>query len=51
MPVIQYAETTWEFIRRLASKINTVIYPDYIYGKQIINVGCQMEKVLKLISF
>lgn len=27
-PVIQYAETDWEFARRLASMVGTVIYPE-----------------------
>lgn len=51
MPVIQYAETTWEFIRRLASKVNTMIYPDYKYGKSKIFVGLPEGKNIEISSF
>lgn len=29
MPLIQYNETAWEFVRRLASRLNSCVYPDY----------------------
>ena len=51
MPVIQYTETTWEFIHRLASKINTVVYPDYIHGEKIINVGIPKGKCSEINFF
>lgn len=51
MPVIQYSETTWEFIRRLASKVNTMIYPDYKYGKNKICVGMPNGRNIEISSF
>jgi len=38
-PIIQYQETDWQFIRRLASYLETVIVPDSTMEQQIFSFG------------
>ena len=38
-PIIQYQETDWQFIKRLASYQETVIVPDVILDNQIFSYG------------
>lgn len=39
IPLYQLEETDWEFIKRLASRINTSIAPDALSGRPEINIG------------
>ncbi len=43
-PLIQYHETAWEFIRRMASRMNTVIYPGYKESEPRISVGLRLPE-------
>ena len=38
-PIIQYQETDWQFIKRMASYLETVIVPDVILDDQIFSFG------------
>lgn len=38
-PVIQYEETDWKFMKRLASYMNTFLYPDVTCEKNVLNIG------------
>lgn len=48
-PLIQYEETAWEFIKRLASRLGTCVIPDIETGKQ--NVWFGMRKGADIPSF
>lgn len=37
--ILQYNETDWEFIKRMASHFNTVVIPDVKYGKILYTFG------------
>lgn len=39
VPVIQYEETDWELLKRLAGRLNTVLIPDTLSGKCIVYMG------------
>lgn len=39
MPLIQYDETDWEFTRRIVSRLNSVMYPNYRSSKSEIMIG------------
>lgn len=43
MPLIQYQETDWEFLRRLTSRVGSVIYPDIRSERPILYVGISGE--------
>lgn len=38
-PLIQYEETKWDFLKRLASHFNTVLYPDEVSGEAKFDFG------------
>lgn len=38
-PIIQYQETDWEFIKRMASHFNTVVIPEICYGFPQVSFG------------
>jgi hypothetical protein len=38
-PIIQYEETDWEFLKRIASQLGTKIYPSVICREPEINIG------------
>lgn len=40
-PIIQYDETDWEFLKRLASHFHTVLYPEYQTPNITIHLGCK----------
>ena len=44
-PLYQIEETDWEFIRRLASHLETSILPSIISGRPDIYVGCSQGRV------
>ena len=37
--IVQYKETDWEFIKRMASRYNSVVLPDYVNGKPWFHFG------------
>jgi phage baseplate assembly protein gpV len=37
--LVQYDETDWEFAKRLASRLNTVVIPNYILSKPAVSLG------------
>lgn len=41
-PLIQYHETAWEFLRRMVSRMNSVIYPGYKESYPQISVGLRL---------
>lgn len=40
VPVVQYRETDWEFIRRIAGRLRTVVMPEVTYAMPQLSVGC-----------
>lgn len=54
MPLIQYNETAWEFVRRLASHLSSCVYPDYKNGNPVIMVSfpdIEFNGTMNLLSF
>lgn len=48
-PMIQYAETDWEFLMRLASHMKSVLYPNVAFSKPYIWMGLPgTEKAIEL---
>lgn len=47
-PIIQYKETDWEVLRRLASQLNTVLIPDTLSGKPRVFFGLSNGTVYHL---
>ncbi|MBD5546500.1 MAG: hypothetical protein HDQ97_03760 [Lachnospiraceae bacterium] len=45
MPLYQIEETDWEFIRRLASHLNTSIVPDVLSGGAEISIGLPAGRI------
>lgn len=39
-PIIQFEETLWEFIKRIAGRCKTVIIPEVTYALPQLSVGC-----------
>lgn len=46
--VVQYEETSWEFLKRLASHLNTVIIPDCINSYSCFYFGVTPKKEMKI---
>ena len=44
-PIIQYEETNWEFLIRIASKIGEILIPDIQTGKPVLYLGTQKKEV------
>lgn len=42
--IVQYKETDWEFIKRMASRYNSVVLPDYVNGKPWFHFGLPAAK-------
>jgi len=36
---VQYKETDWQYAKRLAGRLGTVVVPDYLLGKPYISIG------------
>lgn len=49
-PVIQYEETDWDLLRRLAGRLHTVIVPDTISGEKRVYFGLPRGKLHHLES-
>lgn len=49
-PLIQYDETDWEFIKRLASHFHTVIYPESQVSDITLYLGCKKGRVQEQIQ-
>lgn len=47
-PIIQYQETDWELIRRLASHLHTVVTADTIFENCIVIMGSRKADVYKI---
>ena len=44
VPVIQYHETDWEFLKRMAGRLHTVIVPEITWPLAQVSVGCVQGK-------
>ncbi|MDR1701842.1 MAG: hypothetical protein LBR56_03590 [Sporomusaceae bacterium] len=51
LPVIQYRETDWQFLKRLASRQKTVIVPDAFGSSQILTFGYPTKTKLQKLKF
>ncbi|MDE6951982.1 MAG: phage late control D family protein [Lachnospiraceae bacterium] len=49
-PLLQYHETDWEFVKRLATHFHTVIYSDYHHETVSFHVGCKKGEMKGEIS-
>ena len=47
-PVLQFDETDWEFLKRLASHFHTVLYPEYQNSNIAVCLGCRNGKALQM---
>lgn len=43
-PIIQYDETDWEFIKRLSSHLNSVVYANDLGEEILFSIGCREGK-------
>ena len=48
VPVIQYHETDWEFLKRMAGRLHTVIVPEITWPLAQASVGCVQGKRYEL---
>ncbi len=48
VPVIQYHETDWEFLKRMAGRLHTVIVPEITWPLAQVSVGCVQGKRYEL---
>lgn len=42
-PIYQFQETDWQFMRRLASKLETCVYPDVRCEQDTVNIGMKND--------
>lgn len=39
-PIIQYQETDWEFMKRIAGQLHTIVIPEITYAMAQLSIGC-----------